>query len=153
MSELFADVEPMIYESRISVPYSWWAGDTASKFFISLRDERKILGTRCGRCAKVYVPPRKVCPACFVENTEWIELSDEGVLQSFTIARRQLAALKKSAPVIFGLIRLDGADTSLLHYLGEVEAGEVRIGMRLKARFADERKGGIDDIAYFLPVK
>jgi uncharacterized OB-fold protein len=153
MSEPFANVEPMIYQSRISVPYSWWAGDTASRFFVSLRDERKILGTKCSGCSKVYLPPRKVCPTCFTENTDWVEVSDKGVLQSFTIARRQLAALGKSVPVIFGLIKLDGSDTSLLHYVDEVSEGEVKIGMRLEARFADERKGGILDIAHFHPVK
>jgi uncharacterized OB-fold protein len=153
MTELFAGVEPMVYQSRISVPYSWWAGDTASRFFIALRDEKKILGKKCGQCAKVYVPPRKVCPVCFVETPEWVEVSNEGVLQSYTVARRQLASLPAKAPVIFGLIRLDGADTGLLHCLGEVDPGQVVIGMRLKAVFADERKGGIRDIAYFRPAK
>jgi uncharacterized OB-fold protein len=153
MTELFAGVEPMVYQSRISVPYSWWAGDTASRFFIALRDEKKILGKKCGKCDKVYIPPRKVCPVCFVETPEWVEVSNQGLLQSYTVARRQLAALPAKAPVIFGLIRLDGADTGLLHCLAEVDPKEVVVGMRLEAVFADERKGGIRDIAYFRPVR
>ena len=104
MDETFADVEPMVYRSLISVPYSWWAGDTASRFFIALRDEKKIMGKKCPRCSRTYVPPRKVCPLCFTENAEWVEVADEGMLQSYTICRRQLASLPRVAPVIFGLI-------------------------------------------------
>jgi uncharacterized OB-fold protein len=153
MADTLADVEPMIYESQISVPYSWWAGDTASRFFRSLRDEKKIMGTKCAKCSRVYIPPRKVCPSCFSENPEWTEVSDQGVLQSFTIARRQLASLPEKVPVILGLIKLDGADTGLLHYLDEVDQKQLRIGMRVKAKFADNRSGGIRDIEYFRPAK
>ena len=46
-----------------------------------------------------------------------------------------------------------GADTALLHYLDEVDPERVRIGMRVEARFAGERTGGIGDIAYFRPAK
>jgi len=119
---------------------------------VALRDEKKIMGTSCRSCNRVFVPPRKTCPTCFSENTDWVEVAPEGTLQSFTIARRQLAALPKPAPVIFGLIKLDGADTALLHYLDEVTPEAVHIGMRVRARFAEERNGTIGDIACFSPV-
>ena len=152
MADIFKDVEPLVYKSQINVPYNWWAGDTASKFLCALRDEQKILGTKCGKCSRVFVPPRKNCPTCFKPNKEWLTLSDEGVVQAFTVARRQLAALPKDVPVCFALIKLDGADTALLHYLGGVEPGEVTIGMRVKACFAEDRQGQITDIDYFRPV-
>ncbi len=69
MSDQFQGIEPMVYQSKINVPYSWWAGDTASKFYITLRDEKKIMGTKCAACNKVFLPPRKICPSCFTENT------------------------------------------------------------------------------------
>ena len=152
MADIFEGIEPMVYKSRINVPYNWWAGDTASKFLIAIRDEQKILGTRCDQCEWVFLPPRKTCPTCFTENREWVEVSDIGVLQAFTVARRQLASLSKKVPVCFGLIKLEGADTALLHYLGEVDPDEIKIGMRVKARFAEERQGLITDIDYFRPL-
>ncbi len=153
MTDIFEDVEPMVHRSGINVPYSWWAGDTASRFLAGLRDEKKILGTKCDRCEKVYVPPRKNCPHCFSENKEWVETSNEGTLVSYTVARRQLASIPEKTPVIFGLIKPDGADTALLHYLGEVEPGDVKIGMRLTPKFENERNGTIRDIAYFKPAE
>ena len=155
MSDAFKNIEPMICNSKISVPYSWWAGDTASRFFIGLRDDKKIIAPRCGQCGKVFLPPRKVCPVCFTENTEWVNVSDEGTLVSYSIARRQMEAIPRNCkvPVIWGLVKLDGADTALLHYLGDVEPGAVSIGMRVKAVFAEERSGSIHDISFFRPVK
>ena len=155
MSDKFKGIEPMVYNSKINVPYSWWAGDTATKFFISLRDEKKIIAPRCTGCKKIFLPPRKVCPECFKENTEWVNVSDEGTVQSYTIARRHLESIPKNkkVPVIWGLIKLDGADTALLHYLDDVRPEDVKIGMRVKAVFADSRKGTIRDISHFQPVK
>jgi len=152
MEDIFKDVEPMIYESRISVPYNWWAGDTAGKFFVALRDEKKILGTRCEQCGKVFVPPRKGCPQCFRSAVEWVDVSDSGALISYTVARRQLAALPKKAPLYFGLVKLDGADTGLLHFLDDITADDITIGMRVRARFAENRQGTINDIECFVPV-
>jgi uncharacterized OB-fold protein len=154
MGDSYDGIEPMVYKSKISVPYTWWAGDTASRFFISLRDERMIIGTRCGKCNRVFIPPRKVCPGCFTENTEWTDVSNEGTILAFSIARRQFASLPKGkkVPVIFGLVKLDGADTAMLHYLDEVKPEDVSIGMRVKAVFAGKRSGAIGDISHFKPV-
>lgn len=155
MSDQFQGIAPMVYSSKINVPYSWWAGDTASKFYISLRDEKKIMGTKCGACNKVFLPPRKICPSCFTENAEWVHISDEGSVLSFSVARRPFAAIPhhRKVPVIWGLIKLDGADTAMLHYLGDIAPENVAIGMRVKAVFSDVRKGTIHDILHFKPVQ
>lgn len=153
MTDIFADVEPMVFKSRINVPYTWWTGETAGAFFLAIRDEKKIMGRRCLKCGKTYVPPRKVCPVCFEDKMEWIEVGSEGFLESFTIVRRQLAALPCKVPVVFGLIKLDGADTSILHYLEVADHKKIKIGMRLKANFCEERKGTIQDIACFVPAE
>lgn len=97
------------------------------------------------------MPPRKSCPECFGQEVTWVDLSPQGELITYTVARRQLAALPEKVPSIFGLIKLDGADTALLHMLGEVDPEEVEIGMRLEAKFSEERQGNILDIAYFRP--
>jgi hypothetical protein len=149
----FSNVEPMVYKSRISVPYHWWAGETASTFFLSLKNEKKISGTKCSSCGRVFLPPRKTCPTCFTPNREWVSVGPGGEVVSYTVVRRQLAALSRKVPVIFGLIKLDGAGTCMLHVLDEVKPEELKIGMRVVAKFSDKPKGHISDIEYFKPVK
>ena len=152
MKDEFAGIEPRVYESSINVPYSWWAGDTASRFFTAIRDDKKILGSKCGKCGTVYLPPRKSCISCFVDTDEWVELSSEGEVIAVTVARRQLAALKSKVPVVFALIKLGGADTAILHIIKTDNPDSVEIGMKVRARFAEERTGGIMDIECFEPV-
>ena len=148
----FEHTTPMTLESQINVPYHWWAGDTASRFFAALRDEARLTATRCMDCGKVTVPPRKTCPQCFTQHTEWVVLPGTGTVTAFTVARRQLAALPKPVPVIFALIALDGADTALLHHIGDVAPDAVHIGLRVTPVFADARTGGIMDIRHFKPL-
>jgi uncharacterized OB-fold protein len=152
MHEFWRHVEPIAYEGRIKVPYSWQAGETASYFLIRLRDDQKIVGRKCPKCQKVLVPPRKNCPFCFVHTKEWVELSGQGEVETFTIVHRGTHIQPLKPPFVYAVIRLDGADTGMVHLLGEVEPGDVKEGMRVKAVFAEERKGSPLDIAYFKPV-
>ena len=85
MSDFWNKAEPVVYKSRIKVPYSWQAGETASYFLTQLRDEKKIWGKNCPKCEKTLIPPRKTCPFCFVRTEEWIQVSDEGTVETDTI--------------------------------------------------------------------
>ena len=152
MKDSLKHVEPMVHRSQISVPYTWWAGDTAGRFLKSLRDRQTIMGTRCERCSRVFVPPRKTCPACFTANETWTAVSSEGNVIAYTVARRQQAALARKVPVIFALIRLDGADTALLHTIGRTSPDGVKIGMRVRACFSEQAGATINAISHFVPV-
>lgn len=127
-------------------------GLTNGRFFASLRDHGKITATRCTHCDQVYMPPRISCHGCFAELHDWVEVSDFGTLVSFTIVREPGMLQPIARPYVVGLIKLDGADTSLVHYLGEVDPEAVKIGMRVRAVLAEERTGNIWDIRYFKPT-
>lgn len=144
--------ENLYYEGRIKVPYKWYAGETGSRFLIALRDKQEIWGTKCGKCGKVYVPPVKNCWECFAPTDEWVQLGESGSVESFTVAHYADEMFGMKAPVIYALVKLDGADGSLLHVLGDVNPSEVKVGMRVKAVFAGERTGNILDIEHFAPA-
>lgn len=152
MGDYWSEVEPIVYEGRIKVPYTWQAGETASYYLTQLRDACKIWGRHCPRCQKVLLPPRKHCPLCFVDTDRWVEVSDEGVVETFTVVRRDTTIQPVKAPFVYAIIRLEGADTGLVHLLGEVDPEDVQEGMRVKAVFRHERKGSPWDISYFRPV-
>jgi len=151
MSDFWRDVEPIVLKGRIKVPYSWQAGETASFFLSELRDSKKIWGKRCPGCEKVLVPPRKSCPFCFVDAEQWVEVSTEGTVATFTIVKRDTPVQPVKSPFAYGLIYLEGADTGLVHLLGEVKPEAIREGMKVEAVFAQTRQGSLVDIAYFRP--
>ena len=152
MKDFWNDVEPLIYKSRIKVPYSWQAGETASFFLTELRDKKIIWGKACRSCKKVLVPPRKSCPFCFVDTGDWIRLSGTGTVETFTIVKRDTLIQPVKAPFAYAVIRLDGADTGFVHLLGEVAPEKIQEGMTVAAVFAEQRQGSLLDIAYFKPT-
>ena len=54
-------------------------------------------------------------------------------------------------PFAWALIKLDGADTTMLHAVDAGSLEKMSRGMRVTARFAEERKGNMTDIACFEP--
>jgi len=100
----------------------------------------------------VLVPARSFCPRCFIETAEWIEVGPTGTLVAFgAYAGEECAESQKR--LCLGLIRLKGADTSLVHRIGEVNPDTLRPGMLVAPVFAETRSGNILDIAYFKPVE
>ena len=153
MSELPKDAARIISDERPRIMrYSYSAGSVRSKFLLCLRDQEKILGTRCPSCGKVYVPARSTCFECFENIEEWVEVSHEGLLETYTIVYKSEPVHTVDTPIAFGIVKLDGADTSIVHKLGEIDFKKIRIGMRVRAVFNEERKGGILDIKYFKPT-
>ena len=142
------DVEALTLKGQIAVPYTWWVGETGSRFLMGLREEEKILGNRCGKCGKVFVPPRKNCGQCFEDITEWVELSSEGVVKAHTVVRYAAPMHPAEPPFAYVLIRLDGADVDLLHIM-RMGLDRLKNGVRVKARFSQERTGHILDIEDF----
>ena len=54
-------------------------------------------------------------------------------------------------PFAWALIRLDGADTSMLHAVFADSPSDMFTGMRVRAAWRSEREGHIADIAGFDP--
>jgi len=145
-------VEELVHPGRIKVPYTWSVGEVGSRFFVELRDHKKIFGTRCPVCKKVLVPARKICGQCFRQTDDWVEVGDQGVVQTFTVVRYPSPVQPLKPPFGYGIIRLDGADTAMTHLLYGSDPATWAVGMRARAVFKEERAGSILDIAYFQPL-
>jgi hypothetical protein len=136
-------------------PFRWSAGTYGSKFLTEIRDNKKIWGIRCPRCGKVYVPLRRVCGPCFEEMTELVPLSDEGEIATFTIVSFGFVdpstGIQKPVPYGYGVVKLDGADSYLLHFVNETDPEKIKPGDRVKAVFEDDdkRTGSLLDIKHF----
>jgi len=138
----------MIFEGKIEIPYRWTTGPAIGRFLTELRDNKKIFGLRCAKCQRLYVPPPDVCGPCFAPMDDWVEVGPGGLVMTFSQVDYPLPWRPLEPPYTLALIRLDGADTDLLHL---VEADEVRVGMRVKPWWKAARVGSILDIRAFVP--
>lgn len=142
--------DSFIVDGKLALPYQYFAGRTGSKFLIALRDEKTILGIKCNKCNKVFVPPRSACEHHIEEKcTEWVELAGTGVVTGFTVIRYEEPYQPLKPPYILALIKLDGADSSFAHIVKGVSPKEMRVGLKVKAVFAKKTTSTIMDIDHF----
>lgn len=141
--------DAFVIEGKMALPYQYFAGAVGSKFIVALRDERKILGVRCEACNRTFIPPRQTCERCFADLTDhWVELEPVGEVTGFTIVRYAEPYQPKQPPYVLALIKLDGVDTPIAHLL-ECDLESARVGMRVRAVFAEAAKNNILEIACF----
>jgi uncharacterized OB-fold protein/putative sterol carrier protein len=138
----------MILEGNITIPYKWTTGATIGRFLAELKENARLVGARCNSCSKVYVPPVDVCGECYKPLDAWIPLTGEGTLVALTNVERTLPWSPMAAPYTLALVRLDGADTNLLH----LAKPSLRAGDRVSAVFKTERTGSLLDIECFAAI-
>ncbi|HEV8563804.1 MAG TPA: Zn-ribbon domain-containing OB-fold protein [Actinomycetota bacterium] len=135
---------------ELPVRFRYTPGVANTTFFEALRDRGVLLGSRCSSCAVTYLPARLFCERCFAELTADVECGPEGTVESWTVGHVGVDDDPLDPPVILALVKLDGADTVLMHHLAS--DGTPAIGMRVRAIVRDDRSGSINDLEGFVPV-
>ncbi|MFB7081725.1 Zn-ribbon domain-containing OB-fold protein [Streptomyces sp. NPDC056308] len=133
----------------LEFPFTRSLGPVQSAFLTGLR-ERTVLGVRTSG-GKVLVPPVEYDPVTAEEIRELADVSDTGTVTTWAWNPAPRRGQPLDTPFAWVLVRLDGADSALLHALAAPGPEAVRTGMRVRIRWAPERTGAITDIACFEP--
>ena len=135
-------------EMTLEYPYTRTTGPVIGPFLTALRDGR-ILGNRCG--GRVLCPPLEFDPDTSAPlEPDLVEVGPGGTVRSWTWVAEPTRRHPFSEPFAFALIQLDGADTAFVHAVKAGSPDDLATGMRVTARFRDERTGHIADV-YFVP--
>jgi uncharacterized OB-fold protein len=114
-----------------------------------LRDQ-KIVGSRTSG-GRVICPPLEYDPETGEAVDEIVDLSDTGTVRSWAWVSEPLRKHPLDRPFAWVLVQIDGADTTLLHALDAPSPDAVSTGLRVRARWKDERVGHITDLECFEP--
>lgn len=133
----------------LEYPYKRSLGPVIGRFFTSLK-ERRIEGIRTAGW-KVIVPPTEYDPETGETLSEFVEVSTAGIVTSWAWANQPRPSHPLQRPFAWALIRLDGADTAMLHAVDAINESAMSTGMRVRVRWAAEPQGGIRDIECFEP--
>jgi hypothetical protein len=106
----------------------------SAPFWQAAREERLAL-PYCGDCGQAHFPPRALCPHCHGGTIEWRDASGEGVIYTYTIARRGAgAAFKDMAPYVIALIDLAEGPRMMSNIVTD-DVETVRIGAAVRVVF------------------
>jgi uncharacterized protein len=141
-----ANEEALTAEHSLEYTYKRSLGPILSQFFTGLRD-RKILGVKRGD-GSVMVPPKEYDPDTSRSLGEMVEVSDAGVVTSWSWVAKPRRQQPLSHPFAYALVQLDGSSTPFLHVVDAGDEGAMETGMRVKARWADETTGVITDFVF-----
>ena len=147
-----ADAVTMI-TTPVRLEYTHSASAEESYYLRGLAEGR-ILGGRTDSDGKVYVPPRGASPTDGRPTTEQVELPDRGIVTTYCIVNVPFLGQRITPPYIAAYVLLDGADIAFLHLILECDPADVRMGMRVEAKWKPREEWGytLENIEYFRPT-
>lgn len=110
--------------------------------FWAAAEEGRLVLPRCDDCGRYHWFPRAQCPHCRKAAISWVVARGSGTVHSFTHMR------KAAEPHVAAIVTLDEG-VSMLTRIVDASPDDVRIGQKVRARFADV--GGVKNACVFAP--
>ena len=141
-------VDPLIVKSHYEIDYIHsFAPD--SEFFRAL-GKRKLMGSKCKKCGYTYATPRGHCMMCGAE-TEWYQLPNEGKIHTFTTCYFGSEAFLPETPFHLIMVEFEGVDSLFMARIIGASTEDLKVGMKVKAKFKRNLKFSPTDV-YFVPA-
>jgi hypothetical protein len=135
-------------------PFHYSVGRYGSRFLEEMQKNKRFIGVRCPKCGKVYLPPREVCGPCFAKMEEEVEAGPNATLETYTIIRFPYIDPEtgdlRPVPFGYGFFKIDGSDTLFQHYFPIDDESKIRIGLKFRPVWREERTGSVRDIEQFV---
>ncbi len=146
--------------------YRWKAPKGYVDEYVRAFKEKKILGSFCSSCGRTYVPPREICARCFTKTDRLVEVSQYGTVLAYMVSpplekgKVMIAGmdavavgfLKEGEVIILGMVRWNGTSSLNILPIYNVKPEDVKVGMRVKALWAEEPKGVLADLVGVEPA-
>jgi uncharacterized OB-fold protein len=112
-----------------------------SQFFQNLK-QGKLTTTKCKKCGTLLWPPRIVCPNCFSNEFDWIDLGKEGELYAFTDVRIGAPlGFVQDAPFTVGFVKISGLTIS--SRIDNAKYDQLKIGEKLQLKIVELGDGRV----------
>ena len=136
----------------ISLKFVNTAGLSTTRYLVGL-GEGKIIGARAPDSTEVYAGSRGTDPKTGEPTSIEVEVSDTGCITTFCIVNVPgLSELAPEIPYASAQILLDGADNTFFGLIRGCPVEDVHMGMRVKAKWADELTPDHTAIQWFEPT-
>ena len=113
--------------------------------------KHELLLQRCVACSEFQFYPRIVCTNCSSDKLEWVKVSGQGKILTFTIVRRPVSeAYAEDVPYVVALIKLDEGPTMMSNVV-QCDPEALKIGDPVQVMFEDWSKD--ISIPKFSPAK
>lgn len=133
----------------LEYPFRRTTGPVIGAYFTGLREGR-FVGIE-DESGNVICPPVEYDPVSGGSLTKLVPVGSEGEVTLWTWNSRLSEGQPFDHQFAWAFIKLDGADTPVFHAV-DAAHDQMSVGMRVRARFADERRGEMTDLVCFEPI-
>jgi uncharacterized OB-fold protein len=138
--------------SPIRLEYKRSAGQATTRYLLGLA-QHKIIGGRAPSSNEVYAASRGTDPKTGEPTSVEVEVQDRGTVATFCVVNIPgLSELAPEVPYVSAQILLDGANNTFFGLIRGVPVDEVRMGMRVKAVWAEELAADHHSIKWWEPT-
>jgi uncharacterized protein len=138
--------------SPVHLEYDLNAGVAVARYLQGLGQGR-IVGGRAPSSDDVYAASRGTDPKTGEPTSIEVDVQDTGVITTFCVVNVPgLSELAPEIPYVSAQILLDGANNTFFGLIRGVEVDDVHMGMRVKAKWADELRPDHRSIEWFEPT-
>jgi len=135
---------------HVEFPYTRSLGPVLSTFMTGLASGQIVGGVLSD--GRVACPPPEFDPTTLEPVTEFRDLGSSGEVVTWSWVSEPVPGQPLDRPFAWALVKLDGADTPLLHAVAADSPDAMSTGMRVRVQWAAERTGAITDIAHFVSL-
>jgi len=100
------------------------------KFWEGLK-QGKIYGTKCIKCGQIQFPPNVDCADCLSKELEWVELSNEAEIETFTHVVVRPTTFLQQRPYTVAIGKLKEG-VKVLAWLTGFRLSEIKVGLKVK---------------------
>ena len=110
--------------------------DSESEPFWRAAREGRFLIMHCRACGRSYFYPRRYCPRCWSDETEWCEASGRGTVYTYSIVRQNPAPpFSDWCPYAVVLVDLEEGVRVMANWDRAVELERLAVGLPVEVTF------------------
>jgi uncharacterized OB-fold protein len=102
------------------------------KRFFEALSRGKILATKCVNTGEIMFPPQINCPRDPKNQIEWVEISNEGKLVTWTIIKVKPYSFSHHDDYIVGIAKISNLNINILAWVKCKDPNKLRPGLRVR---------------------
>lgn len=121
------------YQKLLPQPLHW----EASRQFWEGAKRHELMIPRCRLCNRLFFYPMEHCPNCLRDEVDWVRVSGNGWLYSFTeVYQPAHPGFQADAPYLYVIVQLDEGPRMLANLI-DCPVDQAAIDMRVSVVFDD----------------
>ena len=113
--------------------------DRLSEFWAGL-EKGKVYASKCSKCGNITFPPVADCARCLNSGFEWIDISGEGEIETFTHIIVRPPSFQNQPTYTVAVAKMDSG-VKVLAWLTGIKLGDAKVGVRVRLKAIQSEEG------------